>query len=134
MLQAEPDPEPVLGSSTPVQNVQDTQESSTLHEDSDLEEGTPSKGKISRELKALGQTKTSLLRTARKYRQLISYAGMIGTAFLSYTSSRGVAAEQLYQSDNVFVSTFDPAHSSKLSTSATRAYAANQYVSPDDTI
>ena len=54
----DPDSGPVLGSLAPVQDVQDTQEPSALHENSDSEKDTPSKGKISREIKALVQTPT----------------------------------------------------------------------------
>ena len=59
---------------------------------------------------------------------------MIGTTFLSYTSLIGIVKEQLYQNDNVFVSTYEPSDTSKLSTSATRAHESNQYMSPDDSI
>jgi len=44
-------PCPALGLSTPVQDVYDTQNLSALHEDSDSEEDTPSKGRIIRENK-----------------------------------------------------------------------------------
>ena len=82
------DPAQVLGSSTPVQEVQDTQDPIIQQDNSKLEERILSKGKVSREVKGLGQSRTGFPRTTRKARQVISYAGMIGTAFLSYATSR----------------------------------------------
>ena len=92
-LQADPNPEPAMGSFPPVQDLQGTQGPIRLQEYLESKEDSPVKSKISQEVKCLGQTHISLPRAARNTRQLISYDGMIGTVFLSYTVSRGVTAE-----------------------------------------
>ena len=88
---------------------------------------------MSREVKCLGQPQTSLPRTSRKVRQVISYAGIIEVAFLSYVTSNSVTASHLYGIDNAFISIFGPTQDSLLSTSSTRSYATINYTSSDDT-